>query len=486
VAKEIEFEDPRENMGAKMVLEAATRTGDSAGDGTTTAVVLAEAIFSEGLKNVAAGANPIALRRGIEYAVDRVCAFLKDHAVEVRDAADIEHAGTVAAGGNVEVGRMLAEAMAKVGRDGIITVEDGRGMETTIQYLEGMTLDRGWITHHFETTPGKVELRDCLILIWEDRLHVGPDMVPLLQLAQKAGKPLLIIAEDVIQDALATLVANHVRKTIQVCAIKAPASLDRKRAILLDIAAATGGTAILKELALKVKDVKFSMLGQAKKIIVDAKSTLILDGAGSSDALKLRVEQIKSEIASAPSAYEREKMQERMAKLTGAVAQLSVGGATEIEMRERKMRVEDALYATRAAVQEGLLPGGGVALLRAILEICPDKGGGDETLGIEIVRRALEAPLRQIAENAGVNGAVVAAKVKEGGDPRCAPGVKSRPFGFGFNAETLEYEDLMAAGIVDPLIVVRSALQNAASVAVLLLTTEAVVSACRPEENGKA
>jgi chaperonin GroEL len=467
VAKEIELKEPYENMGAQMVKEVASKTSDVAGDGTTTATVLAEAIFEEGLKNVIAGVNPVALRRGVEKAVDAIVEELKRMSKEVKGKDDIAHIGSIAANNDHTIGEIIAKAMEKVGKDGVITVEEGKGLETDVEYLEGMQFDRGYLSPYFVTDPEemKVNLKDPYILIYEKKISAVKDIIPLLEKIAKMGKQLLIIAEEVEGDALATLVVNKLRGTLQCAAVKAPGYGDRRKAMLEDIAVLTGGRAIFEDLGIQLEKVELADLGRAKKVIIDKENTTIVEGAGETKAIQGRIAQIKKEIETTTSDYDKEKLQERLAKLAGGVAQINVCAATEVEMKERKARTEDALHATRAAVEEGILTGGGVALVRAAKALDKVRAPGDEKVGVEIVRRALDFPLRLIAENAGVDGAVAVEKVKESKNPN-----------FGFNAEKLEYEDLVEAGVIDPTKVVRCALQNAASVAILLLTTEALVS----------
>jgi len=468
VAKEIELEEPYENMGAQMVKQVASKTNDVAGDGTTTATLLAESIFEEGLKNVTAGANAIALKRGIDKAVDAVVEHLKKESVAVKDSKEIAQVGSIAAGNDPEIGQKIADAMDKVGKDGVITVEEGKGLTTEVEIVEGMEFDRGYLSPHFITDFQNMEcvLEDAYVLIHEEKLSSVKDLVPLLEKVAQAGKPLLVIAEDVEGEALATLVVNKLRGVFQCCAVKAPGYGDRRKAMLEDIAILTGGKAIFKDLGIKLENAKIADLGRVKKVKVNKDYTTLIQGAGDTQAIKGRIAQIKKEIEETTSDYDREKLQERLAKLAGGVAEIRVGAATEVEMKERKARVEDALHATRAAVEEGIVPGGGVALLRAAsaLEDLKKKLDGDEKVGVDIVQRALEAPIRQIAENAGFQGVIVAQKVKEGQGS------------FGFDAAKGEYCDLVKAGIVDPTKVVRSALQNAASIAGLLLTTDALVA----------
>jgi chaperonin GroEL len=470
VAKEIELKDPYENMGAQMVKEVASKTNDVAGDGTTTATVLAEAIYEEGLKNVTAGANPIALKRGIDKAVETIIAELKrlSKAVSLEKTDDVRNVGTIAAGGDADTGKMLAEAMQKVGKDGVITVEEGKGLETYVEWVEGMQFDKGYLSPYFVTEPEemKATLKDCYILIHEKKISAVKDLIPLLEKIAKTSKPLLIISEDIEGDALATLVVNKLRGTLNICAVKAPGYGDRRKAMMEDIAVLTGGKAIFEDLGIELEKVDISLLGRAKKIVVEKENTTIVEGAGDTKAIQGRIGQIRKEIETTTSDYDKEKLQERLAKLAGGVAQINVCAATEIEMKEKKLRVEDALHATRAAVEEGILPGGGVALIRASKALDKIKPANeDEKTGIDIVRRAVEAPIKQIASNSGVDGAIVIDKVRE-----------SKDTNFGFNADTLEYGDMLKFGVIDPTKVVRSALQNAASVSSLLLTTDAIIS----------
>jgi chaperonin GroEL len=470
VAKEIELKDPFENMGAQMVKEVASKTNDVAGDGTTSATVLAEAIFEEGLKNVTAGANPIALKRGIDKAVEAIVAELKRLSKPVRldDISEVRNVGTIAAGGDADTGKMLAEAMQKVGKDGVITVEEGKGLETYVEWVEGMQFDKGYLSPYFVTEPEemKATLKDCYILIHEKKIAAVKDLIPLLEKIAKTGKPLLIISEDIEGDALATLVVNKLRGTLNICAVKAPGYGDRRKAMMEDIAVLTGGKAIFEDLGIELEKVDISLLGRAKKIVVEKENTTIVEGAGDTKAIQGRIGQIKKEMETTTSDYDKEKLQERLAKLAGGVAQINVCAATEVEMKERKLRVEDALHATRAAVEEGILPGGGVALIRAAKALDKIKtANDDEKTGVDIVRRAVEAPIRQIAANSGVDGAIVIDKVRDAKDVN-----------FGFNAETLEYGDMMKFGVIDPTKVVRSEIQNAASVSSLLLTTDAIIS----------
>ncbi len=472
VAKEIELEDPVENMGAQMVKEVATKTSDVAGDGTTTATVLAQAIFAEGLKNVTAGTNPMGIRRGIDKAVDVVVEALKELSTETKGKKEIAQVGAISANNNVEIGELIADAMEKVGKDGVITVEEARGLETTLETVEGMQFDRGYLSPYFVTDPERMEavLEDPLILIHDKKISAMKDLLPVLEKVAQAGKSLLIIAEDVEGEALATLVVNKLRGTLKVAAVKAPGFGDRRKAMLQDIAILTGGQVISEEVGFKLENTVLSDLGQAKRVVIDKDNTTIIDGAGDPEKIKGRIEEIRVAIEKSTSDYDREKLQERLAKLAGGVAVINVGAATETEMKEKKALVEDALHATRAAVEEGIVPGGGVALLRAQAKLTDFKlDREDEQIGVQILYRALEHPIRQIAENAGVEGSIVVEKVRAGEG------------GFGYNAQTDQYEDLIEAGVIDPTKVVRTALQNAASIAGLLLTTEAVVVE-KPEE----
>jgi chaperonin GroEL len=475
VAKEIELKDPYEDMGAQMLKEVASKTSDVAGDGTTTATVLAQAIFREGLKNVTAGANPMALKRGIEQAVDAVVEELKKLSKSTKDKKEIAQVATIAANNDKTIGNLIAEAMEKVGKDGVITVEESKSAETVLDVVEGMQFDRGYLSPYFVTDPERMEcvLEDALILIHEKKISVMKDMLPLLEQVARAGRPLLIIAEDVEGEALATLVVNKLRGTLQCCAVKAPGFGDRRKAMLEDIAILTGGKAITEDLGIKLENIKLDDLGRAKKVVVDKDNTTIVEGAGKQSAIEGRIKQIRTQIEETTSDYDREKLQERLAKLAGGVAVIKVGAPTETAMKEKKARVEDALNATRAAVEEGIVPGGGVALLRAAKAIDALKLEGDEKVGAQIVRRALEEPIRQIVENAGLEGSVIVEKVRT--DP-----VVTR----GFDAETLQYVDMLQAGIIDPTKVERVALQNAASIASLLLTTEALITDI-PEEEKK-
>ena len=469
VAKEIELKDPYENMGAQMIKEVASKTSDLAGDGTTTATVLAQAIYRGGLKNVTAGANPMGLQRGIEQAVEKVVDELKKLSKSTKDKKEIAQVATIASNNDKTIGKLIAEAMEKVGKDGVITVEEAKGMETTLDVVEGMQFDRGYLSPYMVTDPARMEavLEDCLILIHEKKLSVMKEMLPLLEQVAQSGKPLLIVAEDVEGEALATLVVNKLRGTLACCAVKAPGFGDRRKAMLEDIATLTGGKAITEDLGIKLENLKLADLGKAKKVVVDKDNTTIIEGGGKTGAIEGRIKQIRVQIEETTSDYDKEKLQERLAKLAGGVAIVKVGAATETEMKEKKARVEDALNATRAAVEEGIVPGGGVALLRAskALDGLALKLSGDEATGAEIVRRALEEPIRQIVQNAGLEGSVVVEKVKAAKD-----------VAHGFDAESNEYVDMMQAGIIDPTKVERIALQNAASIASLLLTTEAIVA----------
>ena len=467
VAKEVQLKEPTENMGAQMIKEVASKTSDAAGDGTTTATVLAQAIFREGLKNVTAGANPMGLKRGIEQAVEAIVADLKKMSKVTKDKKEIAQVATVAANNDKTIGDLIAEAMEKVGKDGVITVEEAKAMETTLEVVEGMQFDRGYLSPYMVTDPERMEavLEDALILIHEKKMSVMKDMLPLREQVARAGKPFLIIAEEVEGEALATLVVNKLRGTLSCCAVKAPGFGDRRKAMLQDIATLTGGKAITEDLGIKLENIKLEDLGKAKKVVVDKDNTTIIDGAGSRKEIEGRIKQIRAQIEETTSDYDKEKLQERLAKLAGGVAVIKVGAATETEMKEKKARVEDALNATRAAVEEGIVPGGGVALLRAAKALDHLKLSGDEATGANIVRRALEEPIRRIVENAGLEGSVVVEKVKAA--------TKATQ---GFNAESNEYVDMIEAGIIDPTKVERIALQNAASIASLLLTTEALIT----------
>ena len=466
VAKEIELSDPIENMGAQMVKEVATKTSDLAGDGTTTATVLAQAIFREGLKNVTAGANPMELKRGIDRAVEAVVEQLRSISVPSAGKKEIAQVGTISANNDKEIGNLIAEAMEKVGKDGVITVEEAKGLETTLETVEGMQFDRGYLSPYFVTDPEKMEvvLDDPYILIHDKKVSAMKELLPLLEKVAQSGKPLLIIAEDVEGEALATLVVNKLRGTLKVAAVKAPGFGDRRKEMLRDIGVLTGGQVISEELGFKLENATLADMGRAKRVVVDKDNTTIVDGRGKPDDIKGRIAEIRGAIEKSTSDYDREKLQERLAKLSGGVAVINVGAATETELKEKKARVEDALHATRAAVEEGIVPGGGVALIRAQSALDKIKGTEDEKIGVEIVRRALEEPIRMIAQNAGAEGSIVVAKVKE-----------SKEKNFGYNAATDTYEDLVRAGVIDPTKVTRTALQNAASIAGLLLTTECVV-----------
>src|SRR6059036_1672541 len=476
VAKEIELKDGLENMGAQMVREVASKTSDVAGDGTTTATVLAQSIFREGVKNVAAGANPMALKRGIEKAVEAAVEELKRLSKPVKGEM-ISQVGSVSANNDKTIGGIIAEAMKKVGKDGVITVEEAKSIETSLEVVEGMQFDRGYLSPYFVTDPERMEaeLTDCVILLHEKKISSMKDLLPLLEQIAKSGRPLLIVAEDVEGEALATLVVNKLRGTLSAAAVKAPGFGDRRKAMLEDIAILTGGKVISEDLGIKLENVRLEDLGRAKKITIDKDNTTIIEGAGKPADIEGRVKQLRAQIEETTSDYDREKLQERLAKLVGGVAVIKVGAATETEMKEKKARVEDAMHATRAAVEEGIVPGGGVALLRCIPVVEKLKLAGDEGVGANIVRRALEEPLRMIAYNAGHEGAVVSEKVRQ-----------SKEANFGFNAETEKFEDLVAAGVIDPTKVVRCALQNAASIAALLLTTEALVCEIKEEEKTPA
>jgi chaperonin GroEL len=467
VAKEIELEDPIENMGAQMVKEVATKTSDIAGDGTTTATVLAQAIFSEGLKNVTAGSDPMAIKRGIDLAVRRVVEELHSLSVETKGKKEIAQVGTISANSDHEIGELIADAMEKVGKDGVITVEEAKGLETTLETVEGMQFDRGYLSPYFVTDPERMEaiLDDPMILIHDKKISNMKDLLPILEKVAQMGRPLMIISEDIEGEALATLVVNKLRGTLKVCAVKAPGFGDRRKAMLQDIAVLTGGQVISEEMGFKLENTVLSDLGEAKRVVVDKDNTTIVDGHGEDDKIKGRISEIRAAVEKSTSDYDREKLQERLAKLSGGVAVINVGAATETAMKEKKARVEDALHATRAAVEEGIVPGGGVALLRAQTALEGFKvERAPEQIGVDILRRALEAPVRQIAQNAGVEGSIVVAKIRE-----------SNERNFGFNAATEVYEDLVEAGVIDPTKVVRTALENAASIAGLLLTTECVV-----------
>jgi chaperonin GroEL len=477
VAKEIELEDKLENTGAQMVREVASKTSDIAGDGTTTATVLAQSIFREGVKTVAAGASPMALKRGIDKAVEKAVEEIQRLSKKVKDNEAIAQVGTISANGDSTIGNLIAEAMSKVGQDGVITVEESRTLETALEVVEGMQFDRGYLSPYFVTDPERMEaiLEDAVILIHEKKISSMKDLLPLLEQVARGGKPLVIIAEDVEGEALATLVVNRLRGTLQVCAVKAPGFGDRRKAMLQDIAILTGGKAITEDLGIKLESIQLSDLGRAKKVVVDKDNTTIVEGGGKSAEIEGRVKQIRAQIEDTTSDYDREKLQERLAKLVGGVAVIKVGAATETELKEKKARVEDAMHATKAAVEEGIVPGGGVAFLRAQKALENFKlENVDENIGVGIVKRALEEPLRQIVGNAGHEGAVVVDKIRA-----------NKSANYGFNAETEEYGDLLAMGVVDPTKVTRYALQNAASIAGLLLTTEALISEV-PEQEREA
>jgi len=475
VAKEIDLKDPLENMGAQMVREVASKTSDTAGDGTTTATVLAQAIYREGARNVVAGANPMELKRGIEKAVEAVIAEIKKLARPVSGNM-VAQVGTISANSDQTIGKIIAEAMEKVGKDGVITVEESKTLETSLDVVEGMQFDRGYLSAYFVTDPERMEvvLENPVILIHEKKISSMKDLLPVLEQVARLGRPLMIIAEDIDGEALATLVVNKLRGTLQAAAVKAPGFGDRRKAMLEDIAILTGGKAITEDLGLKLENIKLEDLGRAKKVTIDKDNTTIVEGAGTSAAIEGRVKQIRAQVEETTSDYDREKLQERLAKLVGGVAVIKVGAATETEMKEKKARVEDAMHATKAAVEEGIVPGGGVALLRGGKALEKLKLEGDQKVGLEIIRRAIEEPMRHIATNAGAEGSIVVAKVKE-----------AKNADEGFNAASEVYEDLVKAGVIDPAKVVRNALQNAASIASLLLTTEALVSEI-PEEKKEA
>jgi chaperonin GroEL len=476
VAKEIDLEDVYENMGARMVREVASKTSDVAGDGTTTATVLAEAVFNEGLKAVVAGINPVHMKQGIEKAVAEITAKLKEMAIPVKGKKEMAQVAAIAANNDAEIGELLAEAMDKVGKDGVITVDEGKSLKTEIEFVEGMQFDRGYLSPYFVTNPTQMQcvLDDCYILVYEKKISSVKDIVPLLEAVVNAGKPLLIVSEEVDGEALATLVINRLRGTFQVCAVKAPGYGDRRKAMLEDIAILTGATAVFENLGMKLEGLGLAELGRAKKVIIDKDNTTIIEGAGKSSEIKARIEQIRREIENATSDYDREKLEERLAKLAGGVAKINVGAATESEMKEKKARVEDALHATRAAVEEGILPGGGVALLRASSQVKPKGLSDDETVGFNIVVRASRAPVTMIATNAGQDGSIVCEKVLSGSG------------NFGYNAATNEYEDLVKAGVIDPAKVTRTALQNATSVSTLLLTSDALIAEKPKDQKAKA
>ncbi|HNV86148.1 MAG TPA: chaperonin GroEL [Candidatus Omnitrophota bacterium] len=476
VAKEVELEDPYENMGAQMVKEVAEKTSDNAGDGTTTATVLTQSIFREGLKNVTAGADPMAIKRGIEKAVEAVVEELGKMSKPIKDKKEISQVAYIAANSDQTIGNYIADAMEKVGKDGVITVEEAKAMETTLEVVEGMQFDQGYLSPYFATDTENMEavLEDPYILIYEKKISAMKDLLPILEQIAKAGKPILIIAEEVDGEALATLVVNRIRGTLQACAVKAPGYGDRRKAMLEDIAVLTGGKAITEDLGIKLENVGIKDLGRAKRVTVDKENTTIIEGAGKTADINGRIGQIKRQIDETDSDYDREKLQERLAKLSGGVAVINVGAATETEMKEKKARVEDALHATRAAVEEGIVPGGGVALIRCVGALDNIKLKGDEKIGAQIVKRAIEEPLRQLAENAGFEGSVVVQRVL---------GEKAN---VGFNADSGEFEDLLAAGVIDPKKVTRTALENSASIASLLLTTEALITEIPEEEKAPA
>ncbi len=477
VAKEIDLEDVYENMGARMVREVASKTSDVAGDGTTTATVLAEAIFNEGLRAVVAGVNPVQMKQGIERAVEDITEKLRKMSIKVKEKAEMANVASIAANNDREIGELLADAMEKVGKDGVITVDEGKSLQTEVEWVEGMQFDRGYLSPYFVTDSTSMEavLEDAYVLIFEKKITNVKDMVPLLEAVVQQGKPLLIVAEDVEGEALATLVINRLRGTFQCCAVKAPGYGDRRKAMMEDIAILTGGTAVFESLGIKLESMPLTDLGRAKKVIIDKDNTTIIEGAGKSAEIKARIDQIRREIDNSTSDYDREKLEERLAKLAGGVAKVNVGAATESEMKEKKARVEDALHATRAAVEEGILPGGGVAILRAATSVkTPEELSHDEQIGYGIVSRACRSPLTWIAQNAGQDGGIVCERVADG---------KSN---FGYNALTDTYEDLVKVGVIDPTKVTRTALANAASVATLLLTSDALVAEKPKEEKGKS
>jgi chaperonin GroEL len=475
VAKEVDLEDVYENMGARMVREVASKTSDVAGDGTTTATVLAESIFNEGLRAVVAGVNPVQMKQGIEKAVDEITAKLKSMSIAIKSEKEMAQVGTVASNNDTEIGELLAQAMSKVGKDGVITVDEGKSLKTEVEWVEGMQFDRGYVSPYFVNNPTTMEcvLEDAYVLVYEKKITNIKELVPLLEAVVNSGRPLLIIAEDVEGEALATLVINRLRGTFQCCAVKAPGYGDRRKAMMEDIAILTGGTPIFESLGIKLENLPLTDLGRAKKIIVGKDNTTIIEGAGKKDDIKARIEQIRREIGVSTSDYDKEKLEERLAKLAGGVAKINVGAATESEMKEKKARVEDALHATRAAVEEGILPGGGVALLRATAAVKPEGLTHDQEIGYNIVVRACRAPLTTIADNAGQDGGIVCERVIE------AKG------NVGYNAATDQYEDLVKAGVIDPTKVTRTALQNAASVAILLLTSDALIAE-KPKKEKKA
>ncbi len=477
VSKEVELEDPFENMGAKLVNEVASKTSDLAGDGTTTATVLARAIFKEGLRNVVAGSNPMAVRRGIEKAVEATVENLHDLARPVNSKQDVANVGAISANNDMVIGELLAEALHKIGQDGVITVEEGKTADMTVEYVDGMQFDKGYVSPYFITRPAERDcvLEDALILIFEKKISNLRELVPVLEKAAQSGKPLLIISEDVEGEALAALVVNKLRGVLNVCAVKAPGFGDRRKAMLSDIAILTGGTLISEDLGIKLENMELEQLGRAKQITVDKSNTTIVRGAGKQEEVKKRIAQLRNQIEASSSDYDREKLQERMAKLTGGVAVVSVGADTEVEMKQKKARVEDALHATRAAVEEGILPGGGVALLRCreAVEAVRSKAKGDEKIGVDIILTALSAPLRQIADNGGIDGSVVVDEVTQ------------RSANIGYDAKVGDYGDMFEAGIIDPVKVVRTALANAASISALMLTTEALVTNFDEDDSDK-
>ncbi len=476
VAKEIDLEDPYQNLGAQLVKEVAEKTSDNAGDGTTTATVLADAIFREGLKNVTAGANPMALKRGIDKAVAEVIETLKKLSKPVKDKKEIEQVATIAANYDREIGEKIAEAMEKVGKDGVITVEESKSMATTLDLVEGMQFDQGYLSPYFVTDPERMEavLDEPYILIYEKKVSAMKDLLPLLEKVAKAGRPIILIAEDIEGEALATLVVNKLRGTLHCSAVKAPGYGDRRKAMLEDIAVLTGGKAITEDLGLKLENIQLEDLGRAKRVKIDKENTTIIEGAGKTAAINARISQIRKQVEDSDSDYDKEKLQERLAKLSGGVAQINVGAATETEMKEKKARVEDALHATKAAREEGIVPGGGVALIRCIPALEKMRPGGDEQIGVDIVRRALEEPARQIAFNAGEEGSIIVKQIRE------------RKANEGFDANKMEFTDMVEAGIVDPTKVVRTALQNAASISGLLITSEALITELPEKKDDKS
>jgi chaperonin GroEL len=477
VAKEVELADAIENMGAQMVKEVATKTSDLAGDGTTTATVLAQAIFREGLKNVTAGANPMELKRGIDKAVEAIVEHLKTLSVPSAGKKEIAQVGSISANNDKEIGNLIADAMEKVGKDGVITVEEAKGLETTLETVDGMQFDRGYLSPYFVTDPEKMEavLDDAYLLIHDKKISAMKELLPILEKVAQSGRPLLIIGEDVEGEALATLVVNKLRGTLKVAAVKAPGFGDRRKEMLRDIAVLTGGQVISEEVGFKLENATLNDLGRAKRVVIDKDNTTVVDGKGKESDIQGRINEIKAAVEKSTSDYDREKLQERLAKLSGGVAVINVGAATETEMKEKKARVEDALHATRAAVEEGIVPGGGVALIRSQSALDRIKGSDDEKIGVDIVRRALEEPIRAIAQNAGAEGSIVVARVKESKDKN-----------YGYNAQTDSYEDLVKSGVIDPTKVTRTALQNAASIAGLLLTTECVVVEKKEEKPAPA